>query len=487
MRKAMIQKIDAVLLDKLPQDKMVVILGAGESGTGAAYLAKQRCFDVFVSDMGQIATKYLQKLKEWEIPFEQGKHNSEFILENADLVIKSPGIPPTAPLVKQLVEKGIPVIDELEFASYYTRATLIGITGSNGKTTTTRLVHHILQKAGYKAGLAGNVGYSLAEQVAKDDQDYYVIEMSSFQLDGTYSFRPNIAILLNITPDHLDRYEYKLEKYIASKFQIAQNQTAEDLFIYNGEDQNLDFGFEYYFETAQQKMSPVKLSKLEEHPLFLRVTSADYSIAKDSLSLRGKHNWFNTACAIIAAKHLGVKDSVLNEALVDFENEAHRLEKVVEINEVTYINDSKATNVDATYYALDAMDSPVVWIVGGVDKGNDYSKLHDLVRQKVRAIVCLGRDNSKILKGFEGIHEYILETSSIPEAIKVASLYAEAGDKVLLSPACASFDLFKNYKDRGEQFKQLLLQQAQILKKGFVVQTDLKINLNPSAQPNTDQ
>ncbi|MCH2044679.1 MAG: UDP-N-acetylmuramoyl-L-alanine--D-glutamate ligase [Saprospiraceae bacterium] len=483
----MIQKIDTVLLDKLPQDRTIVVLGAGESGTGAAYLAKQKCFNVFVSDMGQIAPKYLQKLKQWKIPFEQGQHNSKFILDNADLVIKSPGIPPTATLVQQLLEKGIPVIDELEFASYYTKATLIGITGSNGKTTTTRLLHHILQKAGYKAGLAGNVGYSLAEQVAKDDQDYYVIEMSSFQLDGIYSFRPNIAILLNITPDHLDRYEYKLENYIASKFQLVQQQTSEDLFIYNGEDQHIDLGFKKFFKAAQQHMNPVRLSQLEEHPLFLRVATADYSIAKDSLSLRGKHNWFNTACAIIAAKHLGVKDSVLNEALVDFENEAHRLEKVVEINGVTYINDSKATNVDATYYALDAMDSPVVWIVGGVDKGNDYSRLYDLVRQKVRAIICLGRDNSKILKGFEGIHEYILETSSIPEAIKVASLYAESGDKVLLSPACASFDLFKNYKDRGEQFKQLLLQQAQILKKGVTVQTDLNINLNPSAQEETDR
>lgn len=479
MQEAIIQKIQEVVLNKLPQNKTIVVLGAGESGTGAAYLAKQRCFNVFVSDIGPIAPKYLEKLTTWKIPFEQRGHNSEFILKNADLLIKSPGISPKMPLVQALEARGIPVIDELEFASHYTKANLIAITGTNGKTTTARLLHHILQKAGLKVGLVGNVGYSLANQVARADQDYYVIEVSSFQLDRIYTLRPNIAILLNITPDHLDRYDYKLDRYIASKFRLVQCQQAADIFIYNGEDEHLKMGFGQFFKEQGQTKYSIRPEQLKQDSKLLKVRPANYQIDKAALSLKGKHNWFNAACTITAAKRLGVSDAVLDQALVDFVNEAHRLEKVLEINQITYINDSKATNVEASYYALDAVESPVVWIVGGVDKGNDYTILHHLVREKVRAIVCLGLDNSKILKGFEGVHEYIVEAASIYEAVKVASLYAEAGDTVLLSPACASFDLFDNYEDRGNQFKRLLVQQAELVNKGFTMQMDLKIPLHP--------
>lgn len=456
----------------------VIVLGAGESGTGAAILAKQQGYEVFVSDQSIIKSEYIDLLEQHQITYEQEKHSVAKILNTASVVVKSPGIPYTVDLIQQLIAKNIPVIDEIEWASWFTQAKIIAITGSNGKTTTARLMHHVLETAGWNVGLAGNVGYSFAKQVALASKDAYVLELSSFQLDGIQDFSPAVSILLNITPDHLDRYAYQLDNYIASKFRIIKNKKNTALFIYNEEDENIKKALPQGLENSYA----VSMAALDNDNELLNVAHTNFSIAKKDLTLKGRHNWFNSSCAVLAAKKLGLSDKAIAKALTSFENEAHRLESVIAIHGVEYINDSKATNVDAVYYALEAMTKPVVWIVGGVDKGNDYSVLFPLVKEKVRAIICLGRDNAKIKEAFAQVHEIIVETVSVQEALKVSSLYAESGDVVLLSPACASFDLFENYKARGNQFKTLLMQQYEVLTKGVSVQLNLNVQMNPTDQ-----
>lgn len=458
----------------------IVVLGGGESGVGAAILAKKQGFDVLVSDLGSIKAAHKKVLQEYQIDFEEGGHSKALILEKANLVIKSPGIPNKVAMIQALLEKGVEVIDELEFAARYTKGKIIAITGSNGKTTTTRLVHHILETASLDVGLAGNIGFSWAKQVAENDRAYYALEVSSFQLDNMYQFNPAIAILVNITPDHLDRYDYKLSNYIASKFRIIQNKTTADTFIYSKEDENIAYGFEHYFKADKAGLLPVSMKDLEGLLETFRVPYTDFEMPVSELTLKGRHNYFNMQCAVLAAKQLGVENEVIRTALQSFVNDPHRLESVISLNGVEYINDSKATNVDATYFALEAMDKTTVWIVGGVDKGNDYTPLIPFIKDKVRAIVCLGKDNSKIKAALEEVHEIIVETLSVEEAIKVASLYAEEGDAVLLSPACASFDLFSNYIDRGNQFKEILLHQHKIMTEGVQVSLDITINVNPS-------
>lgn len=440
-----------------PNKPLLVILGAGESGVGAALLAKKQGYPVFVSDMGIIKDVYKRELLENGIEFEEGSHSVNRILDNAGLVIKSPGIPEKAPLIKALKEKKVEIIDEIEFAGRYTKATIIATSGSNGKTTTTRLVHHIMETAGLDVGLAGNVGFSLAKQVAEGDRAYFALEISSFQLDGCHSFRPQISILTNITPDHLDRYEYKLENYIASKFRLAQNKKAEDVFIYNAEDANIAYGFTHFWKQEGREGSiPVSMKALSGDNEWLEVEHCGYKIQRSELTIQGWHNRFNISVAVLATKKLGISDEIITIALKSFVNEAHRLESVATINGVEYINDSKATNVDSVFYALEAMKKPVIWIVGGVDKGNDYSPLFEYVKEKVRAIICMGVDNKKIIDTFSGMKTLIADTASMQEALKQASLYAEPGDVVLLSPACASFDLFNNYQHRGNVFKEIL-------------------------------
>ncbi len=459
-------------------NKNIVILGAGESGAGAAILAKKQGWQCFVSDYGTIKPEYQQLLKQAEIEFEQGQHSLERILQ-ADLVIKSPGIPDTIGLIKTIEEQNIPIIDEIEFASRYTKGKIIATTGSNGKTTTTLLIHHILKTAGLDVGLAGNVGYSFAKQVAEGDHEYYALEISSFQLDRCYDFAPDIMIITNITADHLDRYDYKLENYIAAKFRLVQNKQPEQAFIYCTENENTEYGMQHFFKKDHTSCIGLAMNDGGGEELMV----GDFRMPKRDLSLQGRHNHFNMRAAAAAVQQLGnVPKEAIRKAFASFVNEAHRMESVVTINQVEYINDSKATNVDAVFYALDAMTKPIVWIVGGIDKGNDYSQLFDLVREKVRAIVCLGKDNSPILKAFKPINDWIVETHSMPEAIKVASLYAEAGDVVLLSPACSSFDLFENYKRRGEIFKEILLQQHKILTEGVSVELNVNINMNPTSQ-----
>lgn len=470
----------------MSNQKNIVILGAGESGVGAAILAQKEGFEVFVSDLGSIASAYKTILEAKEIAYEEGQHSTEKILEMADMVIKSPGIPDHVSLIQVLKAKGISVIDELEFASRYTNATIVGITGSNGKTTTTRLVHHILEVAGFDVGIAGNIGFSFAKQVAEKDRAYYVLEVSSFQLDNMTTFNPAIAILLNITPDHLDRYAYQLEKYIAAKFRIVQNKGAEQVFIYNSDDANIQYGLEHYYNGNKAAIYEVSMRALEQESDTFRVPDTDFEMPASALVLKGRHNYFNMQCAVLAAKKLGASNASIEKALTSFANEPHRLESVITMNEIEFINDSKATNVDAVFYALEAMTKPVVWIVGGVDKGNDYAPLFDLVKEKVRAIVCLGIDNSKIQKAFEDKHEIIVEVRSVEEAIKVATLYAESGDAVLLSPACASFDLFKNYIDRGNQFKGVLMQQHKMMTEGIQISLNINLTHNPVDRKSDD-
>jgi UDP-N-acetylmuramoylalanine--D-glutamate ligase len=433
------------------------ILGAGESGAGAAYLARQKGYDVFVSDFGAIAEKYKRQLTEWGIRFEEKKHTEEEILKSVE-VIKSPGIPEKAPIVKKLREQGIPVISEIEFAGRYTPAKIIGITGSNGKTTTTALTWHILKDAGLNVGLAGNIGNSFAYQVATENFDYYVLELSSFMLDDMYRFRVNIAVLLNITPDHLDRYEYKMENYVASKFRIVQNQTADDFFIYCADDPETLNGMKAREFKAQ--LLPFSIQKevnpgayLEDENIIINTISAHFKMSIHELALQGKHNIYNSMASGIVARVLDLRDKTVRESMGSFQNIPHRLEFVAKISGISFINDSKATNVNSTWYALESMNSDVVLILGGVDKGNDYNMLKDLVRQKVKAIVCLGKDNKRIHDAFEDDVEVIVNTASAAEAAQVAYHLAKKGDTVLLSPACASFDLFKNYEDRGDQFK----------------------------------
>ncbi|WP_255485078.1 UDP-N-acetylmuramoyl-L-alanine--D-glutamate ligase [Mucilaginibacter sp. X5P1] len=436
----------------------IVVLGAGESGVGAAYLAQQQGYDVFVSDFGAIATNYKKQLEDWKIAFEEKQHTEEKIL-NAIEVIKSPGIPEKAPIVKKLKGKGIPVISEIEFAGRYTNAKIIGITGSNGKTTTTSLTYHILKNAGLNAGLAGNIGKSFAYQVATEKYDYYVLELSSFMLDDMFGFKVDIAILLNITPDHLDRYEYKMENYVASKFRVTQNQTASDYFIFCADDPETIKGMQTRSFTAQ--MLPFSIEKtietgayLDNDNIVINIHQQHFQMSITELALQGKHNVYNSMASGIVAKVLELRNETIRESMGDFKNIEHRLESVGKISGISFINDSKATNVNSTWYALESMTSDVILIIGGVDKGNDYTMLNELVRQKVKAIVCLGRDNDRIHKAFEHDVDTIIDTISAEQAVQAAYHLATKGDTVLLSPACASFDLFKNYEDRGNQFKQ---------------------------------
>ncbi|MEX0291354.1 MAG: UDP-N-acetylmuramoyl-L-alanine--D-glutamate ligase [Flavobacteriaceae bacterium] len=436
----------------------LVILGGGESGVGTAILGKQKGYEVFVSDKGKIKEKYKNVLEHFEIDWEEEQHTESLIL-NADLVMKSPGIPDKIPLIEQLVVKGIPVISEIEFASRYTNATIIGITGSNGKTTTTMLTYHILKSGGLNVGMAGNIGDSFARMITEKDHDYYVLEISSFQLDGIMDFRPNIAVITNISPDHLDRYDYSFEKYIASKFRITENQTTDDFFIYDADDEALAKGLKKH--PVQSKKLPFSLHKkmiegaeVHNEHIAIKTDNNTLEMTTDNLALEGKHNLKNTMAAATVAKLVGIRKETIRESVTNFQGAEHRLEKVLKIHHVQYINDSKATNVNATYYALDSMSAPTVWIVGGVDKGNDYKELMPLVREKVKAIICLGLDNSKIKDAFGNVVDLMVETFAMSEAVKVAYKIADRGDTVLLSPACASFDLFENYEDRGNQFKE---------------------------------
>lgn len=437
-------------------NKHIAILGAGESGIGAAILALKEQWNVFVSDFGTIKDTYKKQLKEKKIDFEEGGHNFERIL-NADLIVKSPGIPDKAPIIKAALEKGIKIISEIEFAGYYLKAKTIGITGSNGKTTTTMLTYHILKKAGIKVGLAGNVGQSLAKQVAEEDFDWYVLELSSFQLDDMDDFKVDIAILTNITPDHLDRYEYVMQNYVNAKFRILQNQTANDWFIYNLDDPIV--GEEIKKRKIIAKQAPFSLKEkvklggyLEEQQITININEK-LTMSIHDLALKGKHNTQNSLAAGIASRILEIRKDIVRESLEDFVNVEHRLEFVAKVNGIEFINDSKATNINSTWFALESMDKPTVWIVGGVDKGNDYTELMDLVKDKVKAIICLGKDNQKIIATFTGVVENIVEAGSALEAVAYGYRLATKDETVLLSPACASFDLFENYEDRGNQFK----------------------------------
>lgn len=436
----------------------LAILGAGESGVGTAILGKQKGFEVFVSDKGIIAEKYKKVLLNNDILFEEGNHTESKIME-ADLVMKSPGIPEKVPLVKQLKSKGIPVISEIEFASKYTNGVIVGITGSNGKTTTTMLVNHILKKANLNVGMGGNIGDSFAQQVAENKYDIHVLELSSFQLDGIVDFAPHIAIITNITPDHLDRYDYKFENYIHSKFRITENQTENDFLIYDADDKVISEWLKN--NNTKAILLPFSIEKeleqgvyLKNDNIIIKYKTEDTLMNISTLALKGKHNLKNALAASMTTSVLKVRKHNIRESLEDFEGAEHRLEFVLKINGVQYINDSKATNINATFYALDCVKTPTVWIVGGVDKGNDYLALMPMVREKVKAIICLGMDNQKIMQTFGNVVDLIVETAGAEEAVKVAYKIAEKGDTVLLSPACASFDLFENYEDRGNKFKE---------------------------------
>ena len=446
------------ILNYLGENGFLVILGGGESGVGTAILGKQKGYKVFVSDKGAITKEYKKVLLHHQIDFEENQHSEAKILA-ADVVMKSPGIPDTVPLVQKLVENAIPVISEIEFAAAFTKANMVGITGSNGKTTTTLLTHHILKNAGLHVGAAGNIGDSFAMQVAENNYDNYVLEISSFQLDGITNFKPHIAILTNITPDHLDRYNYDFQNYINSKFRITKNQEKTDYLIYDADDDVITNWLKE--NKTEAKLVPFSIEKELEYGAFIKDNNITINIQKDifhmpisSLSIKGKHNTKNAMAATMAAQLLKVRKDAIKESLSNFEGAEHRLENVAKIKDVNYINDSKATNVNATFYALECMDQQTIWIVGGVDKGNDYTDLLPLVREKVKAIVCLGIDNEKIKNTFGNVIETIVETAGAEEAVKVSHKLAERGDAVLLSPACASFDLFQNYEDRGRQFKK---------------------------------
>lgn len=436
----------------------LVVLGGGESGVGTAILGKQKGYDVFVSDFGKIKENYKEVLIKKGIDWEDEKHTESLIL-NADVVMKSPGIPEKAAIVKKLVEKGIPVISEIEFAAPFTKAITIGITGSNGKTTTTMLTYHLLKSAGLNVGLAGNIGKSFAEQVAEDKYDCYVLELSSFQLDGIINYKPHIAIITNISPDHLDRYDYKYENYIDSKFRITMNQTEEDYLIYDADDEAISEWLKK--NKTKAKLIPFSLTQTFEEGAFIKdntmeaiINQEEFKMETESIALEGKHNFKNAMAATSVAKLMQIRKATIRESLSNFQGVEHRLEKVLKIQNVQYINDSKATNVNATFFALDSMTTPTVWIVGGVDKGNDYNELMALVREKVKAIICLGVDNRKIIDAFGNVVDIMLEVNNMNDAVKMAQRITEKGDTVLLSPACASFDLFENYEDRGRQFKE---------------------------------
>ena len=435
----------------------LVILGGGESGVGAAILGKKQGYDVFVSDLGKINEKYKQVLTNYQIKWEDQCHSEGQIL-NADVVVKSPGIPDNVLLVKKLLEKAIPVISEIEFASQFTSAKTIGITGSNGKTTTTMLTYHLLKSGGLNVGLGGNVGKSFAWQVAEENYDFYVLELSSFQLDGNIKYKPDIAIITNISPDHLDRYEYKYENYIASKFRITMNQTEDDYLIYDADDIAISEWLTKNKTRAQ--LIPFSLTKTFKNGAFIKNETMDIIINNEEfemkivdISLEGKHNTKNAMAATSVAQLMKIRKDTIRESLSNFQGVEHRLEKVLKIQNVQYINDSKATNVNATFFALESMTAPTVWILGGVDKGNDYNEIMSLVHEKVKAIICLGVDNKKIIDAFGNVVEMMVEVDNMFDAVVTAKHLAEKGDTVLLSPACASFDLFQDYQDRGNQFK----------------------------------
>ena len=439
--------------------KKIVILGAGESGAGAAVLAKKEGFEVFVSDTSIIKDKYKKQLDEHAIEWEEGKHTEDKILD-ADEVIKSPGIPKEAPIVQKLMAQGTHIISEIEFAGRYTHAKMICITGSNGKTTTTSLIYHIFKTAGYDVGLAGNIGRSLALQVAEEPHEYYIIELSSFQLDNMYKFHANIAILLNITPDHLDRYEYCMQHYVDAKMRIIQNQTTQDSFIYWNDDPIIKHELEKYDIHAVK----CPFSELKEKGSIGYIEEGQYKIEKptpfnmeqEELSLTGKHNIYNSLAAGIASNISGIKKDIIRKSLSDFPGVEHRLEKVCKVGGVQYINDSKATNVDACWYALESMKTPTILILGGKDKGNDYSSIKELVRKKCVGLVYLGADNTKLHQNFDNLGIPVRDTHSMEDCVKACYDMAKPGDTVLLSPCCASFDLFKNMEDRGNQFKNLV-------------------------------
>ena len=439
--------------------KRIVILGAGESGAGAAVLAKKEGFDVFVSDMSKIAPRYQQMLNERNIAWEEGQHTEEKIL-NANEIIKSPGIPDTAPMVKKAIKKGIHIISEIEFAGRYTRSKMICITGSNGKTTTTSLIYHIFKEAGYDCGLAGNIGHSLALQVAEEPHQYYIIELSSFQLDNMYDFRANIAILLNITPDHLDRYDFKMQNYVDAKMRIIQNQTPNDAFIYWNDDPVIQKELaKYDIKAIQYPFSELKekgsIGYIEKGQYVIEQPEP-FNMEQEALSLTGRHNIYNSLAAGIAGNIAGIKKEVIRKSLGDFPGVEHRLEKVTTVRGVNYVNDSKATNVDACWYALDSMKTKVVLIVGGKDKGNDYAPIIPLVKEKCSGIVYLGADNTKLHQNFDALGIPVRDTHSMKDCVAACYELASPGETVLLSPCCASFDLFKNMEDRGEQFKELV-------------------------------
>lgn len=436
--------------------KQLVVLGAGESGIGTALLAIQKGFNVFVSDYGNIKSKYKDVLINYEIEWEEGKHTSSKILK-ADLVMKSPGISDYVPIIKKILSNKIPVISEIEFASKFTSSKIIGITGSNGKTTTTMMVHQILKDAEIDVLMAGNIGDSFAKEI-KNNPEFFVLELSSFQLDGIKLFRPNIAIITNITPDHLDRYDNNFENYIESKFRIVMNQTDSDYLIYNADDPAIISFLKS--NKIQSQLIPFSINKTfdfgtyyKDNNIIIKLKNKSILMPTSNLALEGKHNIKNAMAAATVANLLKIRKDTIRESLECFQGAEHRLENVLKINKVKYINDSKATNVNATYFALESMTSPTVWIVGGIDKGNDYSVLYPFVNEKVKAIICLGKQNDKLFKNFQSMVDTIVETQFMSEAVKIAYKIAEAGDNVLLSPACSSFDLFKNYEDRGQQFK----------------------------------
>lgn len=436
----------------------LVILGGGESGVGTALLGKKEGYEVFLSDFGKIKQKYKDVLIQNEIDWEEEKHSEEKIL-NADVVMKSPGIPDKVPIVKKLKEKGIEVISEIEFASRFSKAFTVGITGSNGKTTTTLLTHHLLKSGGLNVGLAGNIGDSYAEQVANENVDGYVLELSSFQLDGIKDYAPHIAVITNLSPDHLDRYDYKYENYIESKFRITMNQTENDYLIYDADDSEIEKWLKN--NKTKAKLIGFSLTKkinygayLNQDTMIINIDKEELTMPVSTLALEGKHNLKNAMAAGAVAEILRVRKNTIRESMSNFQGAEHRLEKVLKIQNVQYINDSKATNVNSVFFALDSISTPLVWIAGGVDKGNDYSELMPLVREKVKAIICLGVDNQKLIETFGNVVEIMVETQSMEDAVKISSRIAERGETVLLSPACASFDLFESYEDRGEKFKQ---------------------------------
>lgn len=438
-------------------ENKLVILGGGESGVGAAFLAKQKGFDVFLSDGGPIKEAFKNELLSHEIEFEEARHSKEKIL-NASLVVKSPGIPEKNEMVKEIRKKGIEIISEIEFAYRYKgESKIIGITGSNGKTTTTALIFHICETAKLNCALVGNIGFSFAKQIATEPKELYVVEISSFQLDDIKTFRPDIAILTNITEDHLDRYDYKFENYIKSKFRIIENQTEEDVFIYNDDDEVT----QKYLTQFLKKSNPVPISMNHELPEGAYITNAkmhlkwkneEMQMNVEDFAIKGKHNQYNTMAAGVSAAVMGIRKEKIRDAIQTFKSLEHRMSTVATIRGVEFINDSKATNVNSTWYALESMTKPVILILGGVDKGNDYSFIKDLVKEKVKAIVCMGVDNTKIHEAFGNIVQLMINTESAKDAVQSAFHFADKGDVVLLSPACASFDLFKNYEDRGIQF-----------------------------------